>query len=107
MKVTAWVDVSQEVTVHIGAEDIRIALNEAFDEVKKDEESIYPILRAFSAIASFLIALTDEQIELLTLAQRTTIRMFLNAQVERYSVLPGTANAEPTAQPRPAGGKEE
>jgi hypothetical protein len=89
MKVTKWVDYGCEVEVEVGADDIRSALNEAFYAVNQNEEeaiNIHDILYAFSSIAAFLIAFSEEQITLLKPAQRKTIAEFLTKQGERFKM---------------------
>ena len=89
MKVTKWVDLSQEVEVHIGADDIRCALAEAFAVVKQDQPGVeLPdrslVMRCFGDIASFLGAITDESISQMQPAQRKVIGEYLAKHAARY-----------------------
>jgi len=91
MKVTKWVECSQEVEVQIGADDIRIALSEAFGAANQNLEeavNIHDILGAFQCIGAFLLAFTQEQIDMLNAKQRATIGAFLEEQGDRFK-LPG------------------
>ncbi len=84
MKLTTWVDLSREVEVNIGADDIREALTESFSMVK--DGTRYDVTVALNNIGTFLNALTDEQIALLALGQRSTIEAFLRKNAERFKV---------------------
>ncbi len=70
MKVTKWIDFSQEVTIEIGSDDIRVALSEAFANALpigkgREEPSRQDILIAFNAAGAFMRAMTDEDIALM------------------------------------------
>ena len=87
MKVSKWVESSQEVEIEIGADDISIALSEAFARVPRDCDD-HPnrndVLSAFSSIGRFLAAFKDEHIAELNDAQRKMIREFLLKQGGRF-----------------------
>lgn len=87
MKVSKWVESSQEVQIEIGADDISVALSEAFARVHRDcddHPNRHDVLSAFSSIARFLKAFQDEHIAQLNDAQRKTIREFLLSQGARF-----------------------
>jgi len=89
MRVTKWVDLGQEVEIEIGADDIRLALAEAFANVTNDrlgEEgpNRAEIAYTLNSIGAYLKAMTAEHIALLTSAQRETIKLFLTEQAKRY-----------------------
>jgi hypothetical protein len=89
VKINKWVDMGQEVEVEIGADDIRIALAEAFAVVTQDrlgEEgpNRFDIMRALNAIGAFLNAMTDEQIALLSDAVRHQVQTYLAKASERF-----------------------
>ena len=90
MKVSKVVDFTTECEVEVDADDIRLALCEAFSAANQKEEqavNIHTILRAFSDIGRFLQAFSDEQIARLNEAQRTTIGKFLEEQARRFGRL--------------------
>lgn len=90
MKITKWVDMGQEVEIHISAEDIRIALSEAFSEATKEKlgegDNKHEILLALNSIAGFLNALEQHQLDSLTLAQRLVIEKFLRDAADRFKL---------------------
>ena len=90
MRVEKWVDFGQNVTVEIGMDDIRAALAECFEVVTRDRlgesgPNRADILRALSSISSFLEALTDKQIGMLTDSQKAVIHDFLREQATRFA----------------------
>ena len=90
MKIRQWVDMGQEVEIEIGADDVRIALAEAFANVTQDRlgesgPNRAEIARALNNIAIFLKALTDEQIAMLSIDARKTVTQFLSQQADRFS----------------------
>ena len=90
MRVEKWVDFGQNVTVNIGMDDIRAALAECFEVVTSDRlgesgPNRADILYALASIGSFLRALTDEQIGMLTDSQKTVIHEFLREQATRFA----------------------
>jgi hypothetical protein len=98
MKVSKWVDFSQEITVEVGADDITVALSEAFYAANQEPDkavNIHDILGAFQAIGSFLRGFPDQYIDRLNFAQRSAIENFLRTQADRFKIReePGTANA--------------
>lgn len=89
MKVTKWVDMGQEVEVEVGADDIRGALAEAFAVVTEDRlgesgPNRNDVMLAMNSMAAFLNALTDGQIGLFNIAQRTFIESFLVKAAARF-----------------------
>ena len=87
MKITKWVECSQEVEVHIGADDIRWALSEAFSRVERDIDdrpNRHDATAALGAIGSFLVGLTDDRIALLKDSQRKIVAEFLAARARRF-----------------------
>lgn len=84
MKITKWVDMSQEVEVEIGIDDVRAALAESFAEVAKDFSGTAAMLLAFNRIGTFLRAVTSEHINMLEAHQRQTIGNFLAEQAKRF-----------------------
>ena len=90
MRVEKWVDFGQNVTVNIGMDDIRAALAECFEVITRDRlgedgPNKAEVLYALSSIGSFLRALTDEQIGMLTDSQKTVIHEFLREQATRFA----------------------
>jgi hypothetical protein len=80
-----------EVQVEIGADDVRLALAEAFAAVTVDRLGENPpdkndVVRAISSIGTFLNALTDEQISLLNDKQQEITSDFLGKNAERFRV---------------------
>lgn len=99
MRIEKWVDFGQEVTVEIGVEDVRGALAEAFanvtnDRLGEEKPTARDVMRCFNLIATFLVALTDEQIGMLNDAQQRIIREYLLRQGARYKERAGQ-NGEP------------
>ncbi len=89
MKVTKWVDMGAEVTIDIGADEIRNALAEAFANTNQEFEqavNVNDILSAFNCIGAFLRAFTDEQIAMLNPVQRETVGRFLMEAALRFKV---------------------
>lgn len=90
MKVTKWVEFSQEVEIEIGADDIRCAVSEAFGRVNArdidDSPNRYDVSQALNSIGTFLNGLTDEHISLLSPAARQTVAAFLGKHAERFSI---------------------
>ena len=87
LKVTKWIDMGADVTVDIGADDIRNALAEAFARTNQEPEeavNVHDILSAFNCIGSFLRAFTDEQIAALNDKQRGIIGTFLAEAAGRF-----------------------
>ena len=87
MKVTKWVDMGADVTVDIGADEVRNALAEAFANANQEPEdaiNVHDILCAFNCIGSFLRAFTDEQIASLNEKQRGIIGTFLAEAAVRF-----------------------
>lgn len=90
MKIEKWVDLGAEVSIEIGADDVRLALAEAFEQVNKDcifdEEvpTIADVLYAINSIAAFLKALTPEQIARLNEKQQELTANFLREQAKRF-----------------------
>jgi hypothetical protein len=92
MKITKWVDMGAEVEVEIGADDIRIALSEAFSSVEVQAFDAKPtrfdVTRALNDIAAFFNAITDEHIGLLNDAQREVTEKFLRRAADRFKGAP-------------------
>lgn len=91
MKVSKWVDFGQDVEVDISADDIRAALAEAFNVVTEDRlgeggPNRNDVLLAFNSMAAFLNALSDQQIGLLTSAQRLHVEKFLRKAAGRFGI---------------------
>jgi hypothetical protein len=89
VKVSKWVDMGADVEVEISAEDIRVALDEMFEEITHDRlgedgPSCGEVTRALNGMARFLNALTDEHIARLTDGQRKTVHTFLGKAAERF-----------------------
>ena len=87
MKVTTWVEFSQEVEIEIGADDVSAALSEAFARLARDIDdhpNRYDVTGALGAIGQFLRALKDEHIAQLNDAQRKVVRDFLLMQGARF-----------------------
>jgi hypothetical protein len=81
MKVTTWVEFSQEVDIDIGHE----AIVAAFSACPDPGETWFPVLNRF---AFALKALPDATIATWTAGQRKTIGDFLATQATRFSELP-------------------
>lgn len=84
MKITKWLEMSDNVTIHIGTEDIRAALDEAFAAANQTDVNVRDIFGAFNSIASFLNAFTDENIAKLKPKQREIIGRFLRDAAARF-----------------------
>jgi hypothetical protein len=87
MRVEKWVDFSQTVEIEIGADDVSAAISEAFAKVERDIDDTpnrHDVLRCFTHIGTFLNAVKEEHIALLTDVQRKTIREFLNKNGARF-----------------------
>lgn len=89
MRVSKWVDFGTEVEVLIDANDVRAAVREAWDRVTMDRlgedgPTRAEVLRTLNDTGVFLKAITDDQIQDMTSAQRQTIWAFLLQQAERY-----------------------
>jgi mitochondrial fission protein ELM1 len=101
MKVTKWVEFSQEVEIDISADDVRCALSEAFARVNvrnvDDTPNRFDVSRALNSIGTFLNALTDEHISLLSPKGRQTVAAFLGKHAERFSATSEPAEAEKRA----------
>lgn len=92
VKITKWVDMGAEVEIEIGADDIRVALAEAFGnaEQKLDEApNIHDVTRALNSIAGFLKGLDNAHIAMLNRGQRKVISEFLKEQAERFGATAG------------------
>lgn len=87
MRVTKWVDMGAEVEIQIGADDIRSALNEAFNCANQRLEeavNIHDVLRAMNDIAGFVRGISDENIARLADKQRQSIGEFFRDQARRF-----------------------
>jgi hypothetical protein len=90
MKVKKWVEMSEEIEVEIGADDVRCALGEAFARVDvrdvDDKPNRYDVSLALNSIGQFLNGLTDEHIGLLSEGARKTVASFLEKHAKRFAV---------------------
>jgi hypothetical protein len=99
MKVSKWVDFGQEIEIEIGTDDVRAALAESFQRVtspgfEEEPPPDHAVRSMLSTIASFLKALTDEQIAAsLSEPARKTVHNFLVEQTARFAPL-GTPGRE-------------
>ncbi len=84
MKISKWVDLSQEVEIEIGLDDVRGTLAESFAQVTKGSPGETGMLLAFNQIAMFMRAVTVKQIGMLNAQQRRTIGNFLAEQAKRF-----------------------
>lgn len=89
MIVKKWIDVRQEIEVSIGADDIRIALSEAFsvvitDRLGEEGPSQRDVLAALNSIAGFLNGMLDEHIASMSPKQRETVGKYLASAAERF-----------------------
>lgn len=89
MRIKTFVNFGQEVEVEIGMGDIRSALAECFvtvtaDRLGEEVPSISDVTRALNTVATFLKALTDQQIAEFNDTQRKVIHDFLAEQAARY-----------------------
>lgn len=91
MKVSTYLDLSQEVEVEINAEQISVALSECLARAKSENSVSHmaPAMRGFAAIVSFLAGFSDEMIAWLTDDQRRIIAMALQTQAGRFKSIPG------------------
>ena len=94
MKVTKWMDMGADVEVNVTSEDIRIALSESFEHVRYDRlgepgPGRWDVTQALNDIATFLNALTDTQICILTTSQRKSVASYLSKQAQRFRVAEG------------------
>lgn len=103
MKVNAWVDLSRQVEVNIDAEQIRVALEEAFAAAKLpnafDQVNAPTVMLAFAGIGSFLSGFSDELIGRLNDKQRSVIANFLQTQVDRFKAVSGKSTLPAETQP--------
>jgi hypothetical protein len=88
VKVKKWVEMSEEIEVEIGADDVRCALAEAFARVSvrdiDDRPNRFDVSEALNGIGKFFNGLADEHIALLSPAARATVAGYLSKQVERF-----------------------
>jgi hypothetical protein len=89
MKIIKWVDMSREIDIEIGLNDVRAVLAESFKKAGRDHtgeivSDFAPVLLAFNQIAMFMKAVTIEQIGMLNAQQRKTIGDFLAEQAKRF-----------------------
>jgi hypothetical protein len=87
MKVTKWVEFSTEVEIEIGADDISVALSEAFARVPRDcddRPSHFDVSGALNSIGRFLNGMKDEHIALLSPAARKCVADYLAKAAERF-----------------------
>ena len=93
MRIYKWVDMGQEVEIEIGADDIRLALAEAFAAVTTEDHKWIggevpnqnDVMKALNSIGAFLKALTDDQIDMLSEPALKICGSFLEEQSKRYS----------------------
>lgn len=81
MKVTKWVESSQEVEIEIGADDVISALYETNPEGYAPKQQV---VRAVNALADVFRKMPSEGIAELTPHARALIRTFLQEQSERF-----------------------
>jgi len=84
----------QEVEIEIGMEDVRAALAESFQTITTDRlgepgPNAAEFKMALSQIGTFLNAVTDEHIALLTLDARKVISNFLSGNAARFLEIDG------------------
>ena len=77
LKVTKWVEVETEVTVHVNASDIASALTGEADTPRA-------AMMCMGSVATFMRALPDEVIAQLTDDNRARVREFLQEQTRRF-----------------------
>jgi hypothetical protein len=82
MKVTKWVEFSQEVEISLGVEDISSLLSESL--ISERQETIQGVLYALNSIATFLRAIGDKQIAAMHPIHRRTVATFLAQQSGRF-----------------------
>lgn len=89
MKISKYVSFEQEVEIDIDLNDVRYCLAEAFARVEQSKHGEEPtrrdVLSALNRIASFLNALTDEQIVIMTPGQTKMIGEYLATQAARFA----------------------
>ena len=98
MRITKWVEFSQEVEISLGAEDISSLLSESL--ISEGQETVQGVLYALNSIATFLRAIGDKQIAAMRPIQRRTVATFLAQQSGRFQNLePAGDAAAATAAP--------
>lgn len=59
--------------------------NVTVDRLGEERPTCHDVARAFNSIAMFLNAVSDQQLDLLTIGQRVTIQAFLFKAAERFA----------------------
>jgi ABC-type transporter Mla subunit MlaD len=88
MKVSKWIETSQEIEIDVGADDINAALREAFATPNQKDGQAHDVLRALNTVATFLNAFDTTLIDRLTFGQRLTIEKFLRNAADRFKLPP-------------------
>jgi predicted YcjX-like family ATPase len=94
MTIKKWVEFSQEVDVHIDAEDIRGTLAEAFADATKicrnqageERPNRQTVITALNGIGAFLNAMTDDMIAAMLPNQREIVSQFLLKAATRFTL---------------------
>lgn len=88
MRISKWVDMGQEVEIEIGADDIRLALAEAFATtsggVLGEVPTKHDVTRSLNSIGAYLNAMTEEHIAKLSAGERKIIGEFLAKNAARF-----------------------
>lgn len=80
MRVTKWIDVSQEVEIEIGTDEIQNAIKGWFDS-----GADHNVKSALNDIAKFMKCISDEQIEKMGPASKAIVGKFLAEQSARFT----------------------
>ena len=82
MKVTKWVEFSQEVEISLGVEDLHGLLAESL--VSDRQETLREVLHGMNAVLSFLRAVGDDQIAAMLPVHRQLVATVLAEQIVRF-----------------------
>ena len=77
MKIPVTVRIEEDFDAHVSSDDIRLIFEE-------DHDSMRPILRELSDIATFLNGVPDSKIKAMDERHRRTVFEVLNKQAERF-----------------------
>lgn len=83
MRITHWLEYSEEIEIELRADDISILFRESHAE--KPEHAITIMLNNLNSVAGFLRGIPDEVINELSDGQRETISKFLKEEGDRFS----------------------
>jgi hypothetical protein len=91
MKVSQYVNFSQEIEIEVGVDDIRAAFAEELAEIKRPV-SDHAIKQMLNVVGQFFNALTEDQIATLTPQARSTVQQYLVKQAQRFALAEPSVN---------------